>query len=131
MAKKRLLVVDDEQELVKAMQIRLGAAGYEVLAAYDGQEGLEKAQKEKPDLIVLDLMLPKMDGYKVCGLLKKDSRFKEIPILMFTARAQQEDMKLGKEMGADAIINVRYMTTSVVGSAAELLAYGTAVKLSD
>lgn len=71
-------------------------ADYEVVIAYDGQEGLEKAKKEKPDLIILDLMLPKMDGYKVCGLLKADIRYNKIPIIIFTARAQGPDIKMGR-----------------------------------
>ena len=104
MDKKRILVVDDETELVKAIEIRLRQAGYEVLTAYDGQQGLETGRKERPDLIILDLMLPKMDGYKVCALLKADTRYNKIPIVMFTAKAQAEDMKLGKEVGADAYI---------------------------
>lgn len=104
MGKKKILLVDDEKDLVKIVKFRLEANDYEVITACDGQEGLEKARKEKPDLIILDLMLPKMDGYKICGLLKKDSRFMRIPIIMFTAKAQEEDMKLGKEVGADAYI---------------------------
>lgn len=101
---KRILVVDDEVHLVDMVKIRLEAAGYSVICAHDGQEGLDKVKKEKPDLIVLDLMLPKMDGYKVCGLLKKDSRYAKIPIIMFSARAQDEDVALGRELGADAYI---------------------------
>ena len=65
---------------------------------------LEKAKKEKPDLIILDLMLPKMDGYKVCGLLKKDGRYSRIPVILFTARAQESDMKMGEEVCADAYV---------------------------
>lgn len=121
MDKKRILVVDDEQELVKAVQIRLGASGYEALAAYDGQEGLAKAQKEKPDLIILDLMLPKMDGYKVCGLLKADTRYNKIPIIMFTARAQESDMKMGQEAGADAYITKPFDHQILLDKIKELL----------
>lgn len=101
---KKLLLVEDETQLVDVMRLRLEANGYEVIPAYDGQEALAKARTEKPDLIILDLMLPKMDGYKVCGLLKNDARFAKIPIIVFTARAQQEDMDLAKEVGADAFI---------------------------
>ncbi len=104
MAKKKILIVDDEAELVELMKIRLEAAGYDVLKAYDGQEGLDKAKAEKPDLILLDIMMPKMDGYKVCGLLKKDSRFQKIPIILFSAKAQKEDEELAKEVGADLYI---------------------------
>ncbi len=121
MAKKRILVVDDEAELVKAIEIRLKAADYEVLAAYDGQEGLAKAQEEKPDLIVLDLMLPKMDGYKICALLKQDKRYTRIPMIMFTAKAQEEDRKLGKEVGADAYIAKPFEHQVLLAKIKELL----------
>jgi len=84
--------------------MRLEASDFEVLCAYDGQDGLDKARKEKPDLIILDLMLPKIDGYKVCRMLKFDEKYKSIPIILFTARAQEEDVKLGKEVGGDAYI---------------------------
>jgi two-component system, OmpR family, alkaline phosphatase synthesis response regulator PhoP len=121
MAKKKILVVDDETKLVMAIRIRLEQAGYEVLAAYDGQEGLEKAKKEKPDLIVLDLMLPKMDGYKVCGLLKTDTRYNKIPVIMFTARAQESDKKMGEEAGADAYITKPFEHQVLLGKIKELL----------
>jgi len=121
MSKKRILVVDDEAELVKAIQIRLEQAGYEALIAYDGQEGLEKAKKEKPDLIILDLMLPKMDGYKVCGLLKADTRYNKIPIIILTARAQESDEKLGLEIGAAAFITKPFQHEAVLGKIKELL----------
>ena len=104
MAKKRLLLVDDEVELVEMIKFRLEASDYEVLTANDGQQALEIARKEKPDLIILDVMLPKMDGYKVCGLLKKDSRYAHIPVMMFTAKAMDADMKLGQEVSADAYL---------------------------
>ena len=119
--KKRILVVDDEIELVKAIQIRLEQADYEVLTAYDGQEGLEKAKKEKPDLIVLDLMLPMMDGYKVCGLLKADARYKKIFIITLTAKAQEEDARLAKEVGADAYITKPFEYQTLLGKIKELL----------
>lgn len=118
---KKILVIDDEPELVKAMQIRLKAAGYKVFAAYDGQEGLEKAQKEQPDLIVLDLILPKMDGYKVCGLLKKDSRYARIPIIIFTAKAQEKDREQGEALGADAYITKPFEHQAVLYKIKELL----------
>ena len=105
MAKKRLLLVDDEADLVDMIKFRLEANGYEVLVANDGAQALETARKERPDLIILDLMLPKMDGYKVCGLLKKDARYAGMPIILFSAKAQEDDKKLGQELGADAYIS--------------------------
>ena len=101
MVNKKILIVDDEIQLVDMVKMRLEANSYDVITAYDGQEGLDKARKEKPDLIILDLMLPKMDGYKVCRMLKFDEKYKSIPIVMFSARAQEEDEKMGMEVGAD------------------------------
>ena len=121
MANKRILVVEDEAELVKAIQIRLEQAGYETLVAYDGMEALDKAHKEKPDLIILDLMLPKMDGYKVCRMLKFDEKYKKIPIIMLTARAQDSDEKLGLETGADAFITKPFQHEAVLAKIKELL----------
>ena len=119
--KKRILIVEDETELIKAIEIRLKQADYEVLFAYDGQEGLDKAKKEKPDLIILDLMLPKMDGHKVCGLLKKDTRFAKIPIIVLTAKAQESDEKLSFEVGADAYIAKPFQHEVVLAKIKELL----------
>lgn len=101
---KKILVVDDEPAIVQMVMNRLKASGYDCLSAYDGQEGLEIAQASRPDLIILDLMLPKMNGYLVCSLLKKDIRFAKIPIILFTAKAQEEDRKMGEEAGGDAYI---------------------------
>ena len=118
---KRILIVDDEPHIVSLLEARLKASRYEVLSALDGLRALEIAKKEKPDLIILDLMLPKLDGYKVCGLLKKDSRYAKIPILMFTARAQEEDMKLGQEVGADAYITKPFDPKALLDKLRELL----------
>ncbi|MDP3731686.1 MAG: response regulator [Candidatus Omnitrophota bacterium] len=104
MNKKKILLVEDEKDLIETVTLRLEATGYEVISAGDGLEGLEKAKREKPDLIILDLMLPKMDGFKVCGLLKADTRYNKIPIIMFSARAQESDKKMGQEVFADAYI---------------------------
>ncbi len=104
MAGNRILVVDDETELLDLVKMRLEANGYQVATACDGQEGLEKARTQPPDLIILDLMLPKLNGYEVCRLLKFDQKFQSIPIVMFTARAQDKDERLGMECGADAYI---------------------------
>ena len=100
MNKKRILVVEDEVELVKALQIRLEASGYEVLAAYDGMEGLEKAKKENPDLIILDIMMPKMDGYATLSKLKEAGETKDIPVIMLTAKAQSDDVARSMQLGA-------------------------------
>ena len=121
MDKKRILVVDDERELVEMLSLRLEANDYEVFTAYDGQEGLDQARKLKPDLILLDLMLPKLDGYKVCQMLKFDEKYKQIPVILFTARAQEADLKLGEEMGADAYLTKPFEPDILLGKIAELL----------
>lgn len=119
--KKRILIIEDEKDLIEAVTFRLEDAGYDVITAFDGEDGLEKAKKERPDLIILDLMLPKMNGYKVCGLLKGDSRYSGIPIIIFTAKAQQEDIDLGKEVGANAYIIKPFEPEDLIGSIEKLL----------
>jgi len=104
MSKKRILVVDDEVDLVETVRFSLELEGYDVLVAYNGEEALNQARKENPDLILLDLMLPKLDGYKVCRLLKFDERYKHIPILMLTAKIQEKDKVTGMETGANEYI---------------------------
>jgi len=103
--KHRILVVEDQAAIVDMVRMRLEANNYEVITAADGAEGLDKARKENPNLIILDVMLPKMDGYKVCKLLKADPRYNKIPIIISTGRTQQELRKLGREVGADAYIS--------------------------
>ncbi len=121
MDKKKILIVDDEKDLVETVVFQLEDSGYKVITAGDGQEGLGKAKEERPDLIVLDLMLPKMDGYKVCGLLKSDARYNKIPIIMFTARAQESDKKLGEEIGADAYITKPFDAQALLAKIKQLL----------
>ena len=118
---KKILVVDDEPHIVMLLEGRSKANGYEVLTARDGVTALEMAKNKKPDLIILDLMLPKMDGYKVCGLLKKDARFASIPIMIFTARAQDEDRTMGEEVGADAYITKPFDPPTFINKIRELL----------
>ena len=117
----KILIVEDEKDLADAVSFRLKASGYAVISASDGQEGFDKAKKENPDLIILDLMLPKMDGYKICGLLKKDVRFAKIPVIVFTAKAQQEDIQLGEELGADAYIIKPFDAQVLIAKIEELL----------
>jgi DNA-binding response OmpR family regulator len=82
---------------------------------------LDKARKENPDLIILDLMLPKIDGYKVCRMLKFDEKYKNIPVIIFTARAQEEDKKLGQDVGADAYLTKPFEPQALLGKIQELL----------
>jgi len=104
MVKKKILVVDDEPYIVRMLETRLRSNGYDVVAAMDGMEALDLARTEKPDLIILDIMLPKMDGYKVCAMLKFDMKHTNIPIVMLSARAHEADIKMGHDLGVEAYI---------------------------
>ena len=101
---KKILIVHDEKDIVETLKFILESEGYDCVVAYDGEEALSLAKNENPDLIVLDVMLPKINGYKVCRLLKFDSKYKHIPILMVTARTQAEDKIIGEETGANEYI---------------------------
>ena len=118
---KKILLVDDEESLVMLLTERLKFNGYDVITAADGQEGLDKAKKEKPDLILLDVMMQKMNGYQVSRLLKFDQRFKHIPIIMLTARTQAIDMKTGKETGADAYITKPFESENLIAEIKKFL----------
>jgi len=104
MDKQRVLIVDDEKDIVETIKFRLEFEGFECLVAYEGEEALLKARRENPDLILLDIMLPKINGYKVCRLLKFDESYKHIPIIMLTAKTQETDKLTGKETGADEYV---------------------------
>ncbi len=119
--RKRILVVDDEDDLRSMLKFRLEAMDYDVSEAVDGQEGLDKARSSRPDLIILDLMLPKIDGFKVCRMLKFDEKYKHIPIIMFTARAQEKDKQIGKEMGAEAYVTKPFDPDILLSKIKELL----------
>lgn len=98
----KVLVIEDTTELAYQFRIRLNAAGYEVEVATNGHDGLEKARTVRPDLILLDLMLPEVDGYRICRFIKFDKEFEHIPIIIVTARTLEQDRELALEAGADA-----------------------------
>jgi two-component system phosphate regulon response regulator PhoB len=99
--KPRILVVDDEPDAVELIEFNLKANGYEVVTAADGEEALQKARTIMPNLIILDIMLPEVDGMEVCKILRRDQRTSAIPVIMLTAKAAEIDRVLGLELGAD------------------------------
>lgn len=99
-----VLIVDDEPSIVETVRFALEQAGYTCFVAYDGEEAMQVIRTENPALILLDIMLPKLNGFQVCRLLKFDERYRQIPVIMLTARAQERDRLLGKETGADAYV---------------------------
>ena len=108
MEKKRVLIVDDELDFVKMLQARLQIEGYEVLSAEDGPKGIQAARKERPDVIILDIMLPGMDGHMVCDMLKKSTLTWSIPVIYLTAKTSQADEFLAIEKGAKYYLTKPY-----------------------
>lgn len=108
---KKILIVDDEPHIADAVAYNLQKEGYEVTVAFDGESGLEKVRREEPDLILLDLMLPGIDGMEVCRRVRKDS---QIPIIMLTAKETEIDRVLGLEMGADDYVTKPFSLRELV-----------------
>ncbi|MEA3326881.1 MAG: response regulator, partial [Chloroflexota bacterium] len=108
---KRILVVDDEVKIVELVSDYLKRAGYDILSAYDGESALEKVRREKPDLIILDLGLPKMDGLDVTRSIRQSS---VAPIIMLTARSDESDKLIGLELGADDYITKPFSPKELV-----------------
>ena len=111
---KKVLIVDDEQDIVESLEFVLAAAGFECHCAYNGEDGLNLAREILPDLIILDVMMPKINGYKISRLLKYDNKYKNIPILMVTARSQDEDKQIGEETGVDEYITKPFELDDIV-----------------
>lgn len=107
----RILVVDDEKPIVDILQFNLEREGYQVMTAFDGEEALLKAEKENPDLILLDIMLPKIDGFQVC---RKIRTFSQVPIIMLTAKDEEVDKVLGLELGADDYVTKPFGTRELM-----------------
>ena len=114
MAKGKILVVDDEIYIVHILDFSLGMEGYEVLTALDGEQALEKARAEHPDLIVLDIMMPKLDGYETCKRLKADADTKDVPVILLSAKGRNVDQKVGFEVGADDYITKPFSPRKLV-----------------
>ena len=125
MAKGRILVVDDEIYIVHILDFSLGMEGYEVVTALDGEQALEKARSEKPDLIVLDIMMPKLDGYETCKRLKADPETKDVPIILLSAKGRNVDQKVGFEVGADDYITKPFSPRKLVERINAILGHGT------
>ena len=123
--KPKILVVDDEPDAVELIEFNLKANGYEVATAADGEEALQKARAILPSLIILDLMLPEVDGMEVCKILRRDQRTQNIPIIMLTAKAAEIDRVLGLELGADDYVTKPFSPRELVLRVKRLLRPGT------
>ena len=114
MAKEKILVVDDEEDIVELVRYNLSREGYQTLSAETGEKALRLARTEKPDLVVLDLMLPGMDGLEVTRAMKGDAELRRIPIVMLTAKGEEPDIVAGLELGADDYIVKPFSTRVLV-----------------
>ena len=102
--RRKILVVDDERHIVRLVQVNLERAGYQVVSAFDGKEALKKVVSEQPNLIVLDVMMPHMDGFEVLKRLRGNAATKNIPVIMLTAKAQDADVFRGWASGVDCYL---------------------------
>ncbi len=112
--KPKILVVDDEPDAVELVSFNLKAAGFDVVTAADGAEALKRAKEHQPDLLVLDVMLPEVDGLEVCKIIRRDPSVAHIPIIMLTAKAAEIDRVLGLELGADDYVTKPFSPRELV-----------------
>ena len=117
---KKILIVDDEQDIVESLKFVLEVSGFVCYTAFNGEDGLKLAKEIIPDLIILDVMMPKINGYKISRLLKYDSKYKDIPIIMVTARSQLEDKMIGEETGADIYMTKPFDIEELVNNVKKL-----------
>ncbi|MGH7681618.1 MAG: response regulator [Candidatus Eiseniibacteriota bacterium] len=120
-SKGKILVVDDEIYIVHILDFSLGMEGYEVITALDGEQALEKLKSDRPDLIVLDIMMPKLDGYEVCKAIKSDPETRQIPVILLSAKGRNVDQKLGFDVGADDYITKPFSPRKLVERINQLL----------
>jgi len=118
---KRILVIEDSRMISELIKHELTSRGFECETVADGLEGLKKAKQMMPDLIILDVMLPSMNGFKICRLLKFDRRYSNIPILMLTTRSDAKDVRLGKSTGADLYMTKPFKIEDLVSAINKLI----------
>lgn len=118
---KKVLIADDEQNIVISLEFLLGREGFQVLVAQDGEEALAKARAEKPDLVLLDVMMPKMNGFDVCQALRADPELSAVRILMLTAKGRETEISKGLGLGADAYMTKPFSTKELVVQVRALL----------
>ena len=121
MNKGKVLVVDDEISITQILEFSIGAEGYDVITAANGEEAIEKARREQPDLIILDIMMPRIDGYEACRILKANPLTKNIPVVLLTAKGRDIDKRLGYEVGATDYIVKPFSPSKLIGRIQKLL----------
>jgi DNA-binding response OmpR family regulator len=121
MDKGKILVVDDEVYILHILEFSLGAEGFQVITANNGELAVEKAIHEQPDLIVLDIMMPVLDGYETCRRLKRQAETKDIPVILLTAKGRDADKRLGYEVGAIDYIIKPFSPSRLIGRIEEIV----------
>ena len=122
MAKDKILIVEDEESLLKLESILLTSKGYDVRGVPNGLAALEAISQEPPDLVLLDIMLPEMDGFEVCRHIKENEATRHIPVIMLTAKKSREDMSRGEKVGADWYITKPFKSAMVIETIQRFLA---------
>ena len=118
---KRILVADDEVHIVRILRFNLERANYQVITASNGEEAYQVAVRERPDLIFLDVMMPKIDGYQVCRMLREEAGLKDIPIIMLTAKGQESDEEMGRAVGANLYMTKPFSPKELIEKIKELI----------
>ena len=124
MGKAKILIVEDDRAIVDMLEYNLQEAGYETVSALNGEDGVNLASREKPDLIVLDIMLPIIDGFEVCRILKNDSAVAHIPIIILSAKSQETDKIVGLELGADDYVTKPFSPRELIARTRAILRRG-------
>ena len=118
---KKILIIDDEKDLAEILKIRLVAVGYEVVCAHDGISGLELAKSISPQLVILDIMMPHLNGFAVCSLLKGNDQYRHIPIIILTARDEKNDRLFSDDVKPEAFINKPFSAAVLLDKVRELI----------
>jgi phosphate regulon transcriptional regulator PhoB len=124
MGKDRILIIEDDHDIVEMLEYNLSQAGYETFSALNGEDGVGLAAKEKPDLVILDIMLPIIDGFEVCRTLKNDDTTAHIPIIILSAKSQETDKVVGLELGADDYVTKPFSPRELIARTRAILRRG-------
>jgi len=131
MGKARILIIEDDRAIVEMLEYNFEQAGYETVSALDGEQGVALAGKERPDVIILDIMLPIIDGFQVCRMLKNDNAVAHIPIIILSAKSQETDKVVGLELGADDYVTKPFSPRELIARTRAILRRGRRQQLSD
>ncbi len=124
MSRGTILIVEDDRDIVQMLEFNLQSEGYDTISALNGEDGLKLAKREKPDLIILDIMLPRLDGFEVCRLLKAADSTAETPIIILSAKSQETDKVLGLELGADDYVTKPFSPRELIARTRAILRRG-------